>query len=130
MDPGPKLIMGDLNGSWEFSPTAMALSNEQGWTDIGNDGLRRQGRPGQATCHTNGDAKESRIANSRMTPAIVKCHADESSDYPTHRPLCIEVLTKLFGFNVREPRKTTHFASMMEQHIEGEIDVENKKKGR
>ena len=105
-EPGPKLIMGDLNGSLESFPTATALIKEQGWTDIGNDEHKCQGKPGRATCHTKEDAKESRIdfilANSRMMPAIVKCYVDESSDYPTHRPLCIEVLTRLLDVNVKE----------------------------
>ena len=51
------------------------------------------------------EAKESRIdfilANNRMTPAIVKYHVDENSDYPTHRPLCIEVLTRLLELTSR-----------------------------
>ena len=124
--------MGDSNGSLEFFPTAMSLINEKGWTDIGNDSLRCQGRPGQATWHTNDRVKESRIdfiiANNRMTPAIVICHVDESSDYPTHRPLCIEVLTKLLEFNVKELRRPTNFPNMMEQRIEDEIDVEDKRR--
>ena len=37
MEPGPKLIMGDLNGTLDSFPTAMALIRNQGWTDIGND---------------------------------------------------------------------------------------------
>ena len=82
--------MGDLNGSLEMFPTEMALINEHGWTDIGNDDLRCQGKPGRTTCYTKEEAKESRIdfilANNRVTPAIVKCHVDECSDYPTHRP--------------------------------------------
>jgi len=110
----------------------MALINEQEWTDIGNGELRCQDRPGRATCYTKDKAKESRIdfiiANNRMTPAIVKCHVDESSDYPTHRPLCIEVLTKLLEFNVKELRRPTNFACMMEQRIEDELDEEAKKR--
>ena len=51
-----------------------------------------------------------------MKPAIVKCYVDESSDYPTHRPLCIQVLTKLLEFNVKELRRPTNFASMLEQN--------------
>ena len=132
MDPGPKLIMGDLNGSHETFPTAMALINEHGWTDIGNGDLRCQGRPGRTICYTKEEAKESRIdfilANNRMTPAIVKCHVDEGSDYPTHRPLCIEVLTRLLEFNVKELRKPTHLAIMMEQRIEAELEKEAKKR--
>ena len=95
----------------------MNLINEKGWTDICNASLRCQGRPGLATCHTNDRAKESRIdfilANNRMTPAIVKCYVDENSDYPTHRPLCIEVLTKMFEFNVRELRRPTNFTNLI-----------------
>ena len=92
MEPGPKLIMGDLNGSLENSPTALALIKEHGWTDIGNDEVRCQGKPGRTTCYTKEEAKESRIdfvlANNRMTPAIAKCYVDECIDYPhTQTPL-------------------------------------------
>lgn len=132
MDPGHKLIMGNLNGNLDFFPTAMALINEHGWTDIDDDELRCQGKPGRATCYTEDEAKESRIdfiiANNRMTPALVKCYVDESSDYPTHRPLCIKVLTKLLEFNVKELRRPTNFASMMEQRIEEELAREANKR--
>ena len=63
-----------------------------------------------------------------MTPAIVKCYVDESSDYPTHRPLCIEVITKMLEFNVRELRRPTNFANLLEQQISEEIDDESKKR--
>ena len=80
---------------------------------------------GRATCYTKDESKESRIdfitANNRMTPAIVKCYVGENSDYPTHRPLCIEVLTKLLEFNVEELRMPTIIASMIEQRIEDEL---------
>ena len=85
MELGPKLIMGDLNGNLAAFPTALALIKEHGWTDIGNDDHKCQGKPGRTTCYTKEEAKESRIdfvlANNRMTPAIVRCHVDESSDY-------------------------------------------------
>jgi len=80
MEPGPKLIMRDFNGNLDAFPTAMALIKEHGWTDIGNDEGKCNGKPGRATCHTNANASESRIdfilANSRMTPAIVNCYVD------------------------------------------------------
>ena len=63
-----------------------------------------------------------------MTPAIVKCHVDESSDYPTHGPFCIEVLTKMLEFNVKELRRPTNFADIIEQQTSDEIDLENKKR--
>lgn len=112
MEPGPKLIMEDLNCSLENFPTAMALIKEHGWTNIGNDDHNCQGKPGRTTCYTKEEAKESRIdfilANSMMTPAIVKCYVDEGSDYPTHRPLCIEVLTRMLEVNVKELQKAYH----------------------
>ena len=82
MEPGPKLIMGDLNGSLESFPTGMALIKEHGWTDIGNDDHKCQTNPGRTTCYTKEEAKESRIdcifANNRMAPAIAGCHVDET----------------------------------------------------
>ena len=126
MEPGPKLIMGDLNGALEAFPTAVALIKEHGWTDIGNDETKCQGKPGKATCKTNKDATESRIdfilANSRLTPAITTCYVDESSDYPTHRPLIIEIVTKLLENTSRELKKPTNFAKMFTQKIEDEIE--------
>ena len=50
------------------------------------------------------------------------------STTPTHRPLCIEVLTRLLEFNVKELRKPTNFASMLEQRIEAELDAEATRK--
>ena len=132
MEPGPKLIMSDLNGSLEAFPTPMAFLREHGWTDIGNDDHKCQGKPGRATCYTKEEAKESRIdiilANSRMTPAIVKCYVDESSDYPTHRPLCIAVLTRLPEVYVKELQRPTNFANMFEQRIEAELVAAAKRK--
>ena len=126
MDPGPKLIMGDLSSNLEAFPTAMALIKEHGWTDIGNDESKCNGKPGIATCHTNADADESRIdfilANSRLTPAIVNCYVDENSDFPTHRPLIIEVVTKLLEATIKELQKPTNFAWMLNQKIDKEVE--------
>ena len=63
-----------------------------------------------------------------MTPAIVKCFVDESSDYPTHRPLCIEVPTRMLEANVKELQRPINFASMFEQRIEAELETAVKKK--
>ena len=126
MDPGPKFIMGDLNGNIEAFPTAMALIKEHGWTDIGNDESKCHGKPGKATCKTNKDANESRIdfilANNRLTLAITSCYVDDNSDYPTHRPLIIEVLTKLLETTSRELKKPTNFAWMLNQKIDKEVE--------
>ena len=118
--------MGDLNGNLEAFPTAMALIKEHGWTDIGNDESKCHGKPGKATCKTNKDTSESRIdfilANNRMTPAITSCYVDDNSDYPTHRPLIIEVLTKLLEATSRELKKPTTFAWMFNQKFEKEVE--------
>ena len=107
-------------------PTAMALITERGWTDISNDETKCQGKPGQATCKTNKDVAESRIdfilANNRMTPAITKCYVDDYSDFPTHRPLIIEIMTKLLENTSRELKKPTNFANMLNQKIEEEAE--------
>ena len=73
----------------------------------------------EATCKTNKDVKESRIdfilANNRMTPAIISCYVDENSDFPTHRPLIIEVVTKFLESTFKELKKPANFAWMLNQ---------------
>ena len=80
----------------------------------------------KATCKTNKDATGSRIdfilANSRLTPAITICYVDGCSDYPTHRPLIIEIVTKLLEKTSRELKKPTNSAKMLSQKIEAEIE--------
>lgn len=126
MEPGPKLIMGDFNGSLDAFPTAVALLKEHGWTDIGNDEGKCNGKPGRATCHTIANSNESRIdfilANSRMTPAIVSCCVDENNDFPTYRPLIIEVVAKILEVDIKELQKPTNFAWMLNHKIEEEVE--------
>ena len=74
MPPGPKAIVGDLNGPIEAFPTLMELIKEEGWTDIGNHHTICEGMPGQYKCHCTDKTKESRIdyiiANDRLTPPL------------------------------------------------------------
>ena len=104
----------------------MALIKQHGWTDIGNDEIRCHGKPGRATCKTNKDARESRIdfilTNDRLTPAVMSCYVDENSDYPTHRPLIIEIVTKLLENTSRELKKPTNFAKLLERRIEQQVE--------
>ena len=83
------------------------------------------------TCHTNKDAKESRIdfilANSFMTPAITKCYVDLESDFPTHRPLIIEVWANLLERTTNELQTPTNYAKLMEEKVQEEIRAEAKK---
>ena len=50
-----------------------------------------------------------------MTPAIISCYVDENSDFPTDRPLIIEVVTKLLEATFKELHKPTNFAWMLNQ---------------
>jgi hypothetical protein len=110
----------------------MSLITEHGWTDIGNDESKCNGKPGRATCHTNANANESRIdfilANSRMTPAIANCYVDENSDFPTHRPLIIEVVTKLVEARSKELQNPINFAWMLSHKIDKEVEEAQIKK--
>ena len=97
LDPGPKLIAADLNGSIDAFPTLQGMLKEQGWHDVGMADDKCEGRPGQPTCHTNEGSRETRIdyifANSQLMQAIRKCHVDNTSGFLTHRPLAIEIVT-------------------------------------
>ena len=63
-----------------------------------------------------------------MTPAIVNCYVDENSDYPTHRPLIIEVITKILEVDIKELQKPTSFAWMLNQRIDEELEKAQAKK--
>ena len=63
-----------------------------------------------------------------MTPAIVKCYVDDSSDYPTHRPLVIEVLTRMLEVTVKELQQTANFARLFNQRVEEEAEKAAMKK--
>ena len=89
------MITGDFNAKIEALPTLEGMLKEQGWTDVGNNSGLCQGKPGQATCQSNDKAKESRIdyviANDYLTPSIKRCCVGEAGDFPTHRPLLVEI---------------------------------------
>ena len=46
----------------------------------------------------------------------------DSSDYPTHRPLVIEVLTRMLEVTVKELQKTTNVARLFNQRVEEEVE--------
>jgi hypothetical protein len=125
MEPGPKAMVGDFNGTVEAFNTLQGMLKEQGWTDVGNDKAKCKGTPGQATCQSNGDAKESRIdyciTNDRLTPAVISCAVDQSGDLPTHRSLFIEINTEELEKTTRELQKPTNFAKLFEEKVQEEI---------
>ena len=120
---GPKLIAGDLNGVPETFNTIIALTTEDGWTDVWMVGKLCNGEPGQYTCHSSEKAKESRIgffsANVWLYPAIAACKVDRCGDYPTHRTLIIEVNVETIEKVTRELQKTTNCAKLLEEKIQG-----------
>ena len=132
MDVGPKAISGDLNGPLEAFPTILEMIKDQGWTDVGGHEAICKGKPYQATCHTNESAAESRIdyfiANEQLTPAITHCEVDPSSDYPTHRPLCIDISTNDLKKKTKQLIKPTDMAEMMEERILKELKSDQDKR--
>ena len=138
MKPGPKMIAGDLNATIEALPTLEAMLKEQGWTDVGNHSGLCRGKPGQATCHTNGKAKESRIdyiiANDYLTPSIKQCWVEEAGGFPTHRPLLIEIYVKTMLRTTNQLIKPTNFAELFEEKVqkelaEAEVDLQQRQEG-
>ena len=108
-----------------YFPTIEAMIAEEGWTDIGNDTTKCGGKPGQFTCHANDGVQESRIdyiiANDRLTPAITSCRVDNDADYPTHRPIIIEVETKKLETETKQLQQPTNFAMMFEDKVQEEV---------
>lgn len=105
---GPKLIAGDLNGPPEAFQTIVTLTIENGWADVGRVSNLCDGAPGQTACHSKVTAKESRIdyfsANKWLFPAITTCRVDHCGNYPTQRPLIIEVSVDKMEKATRELR--------------------------
>ena len=77
------------------------------------------------TCQANADVKESRIdyfiTNDRLTPAVAACRVDNLADYPTHRPLIIDIITEELKVTTRELQKPTDFAELFEGKVQQEV---------
>ena len=125
MKPGPKMIAGDLNATIDALPTLEGMLKEQGWTDVGNHPGICQGKVGQPTCQSSEKAKESRIdyiiTNEYLTPSIKRCWVEQAGDFPTHRPLLIEVSVKRMQRTTNQLIKPTNFAEMFEAKVQKEI---------
>ena len=59
-----------------------------------------------------------------VSPAITACEVGQCDDYPTHRPLKIEVNVKQLEKVIRELHKTTGYAKLLEEKIQGKIQEE------
>ena len=125
MSEGPKAIVGDLNGDIEDFPTLGTLLKDQGWMDVGNDPAKCNGLAGQATCHNNHTTKETRIdyffANEYLIPAIKKCEVDNAGDFPTHKPLIVEVMTDKLINTTNQINKPTNYAMLFEEKVQREF---------
>lgn len=124
MDQGPKLIAGDLNGPTEAFPSLQAMLRDQGWFDVGAAEDKCGGEPGQPTCHTNEGARETKIsyliANAVLMPAIERCGVDQTSSFPTHRPLSIEVNIDKVVKMANKLQRPTNSAGMFEGRVQKE----------
>ena len=62
-----------------------------------------------------------------MTPAITLCSVDQCGDFPTHRPLVIEVETEKLERTTNELQRPTNFAQMLEDKVQEEAAQGDKK---
>ena len=109
------------------------MLKEQGWTDVGNHAGLCNGRPGQATCVTcqgNETVKESRIdyiiANSYLTPSIKQCWVDQAGEYPSHRPLMVEIYVKKLQRVVNKLNKPTDFSELFDEKVKEMVEAAQK----
>jgi len=69
------------------------------------------------------------IANAQLMLAITKCRVDNTSCFPTHRPLMIEISTDKLEIEVWQLQKPTNYAEMFEEKVqetyEQQEDVQN-----
>lgn len=92
---GPKLIASDFNGTHDGIQHLHDMITKHGWIDVG--ATRRLCPQGvnQNTCHTNSDAKQSRIdlipANCHAESALSNFKVDQEDLFLTHRPVGVEL---------------------------------------
>ena len=58
------------------------------------------------------------IANAQLMLAILKCRPDNTSCFPTHRPLGIEICTGKLEAVVNQLQKPTNFAELFEAKVQ------------
>ena len=55
---------------------------------------------------------------------MTACRVDNESDYPTHRPLIIDIATQKLQINTNELQKPTDFAVLFEEKVQEEVQQE------
>ena len=99
----------------------MSMIKEEGWMDVGTNSEKCGGHPNQPTCQVNASSRETRIdyviANDRLSLAITTCKVDRLADYPTHKPIGIEIQTEKLQSTTNENVKPTDFAELFEEKV-------------
>ena len=67
-----------------------------------------------------GSTTSSRM-NNYLTPSIKRCWVEQAGEFPTHRPLLIEVSVKRMQRTTNQLIKPTNFADMFEAKVQKEI---------
>lgn len=121
------MIAGVIDGTTDtFDTIQDPLTQEEGWADVGMDDKICGGKAGQATCHAQEAAKASRIdyifSKPWLTPALDNCRTDRCDDYPTHKPLMVDIRIKELKQSVREHQPTTDVAKPIEDMIQNKIE--------
>ena len=123
---GPKLIAADLNGDTQNFGALSEMLLKQGWVDAGMDPKACKQGVGMPTCHTNGEAKESRIdfifLNPQLAPALEDCMVDMEDLIKTHRPLIVKLRMGRIQTTARTLEKTTDYSELIAQKIQHGID--------
>ena len=58
---------------------------------------------------------------------MVKCHVDQEGQFPTHRPLVMEIASQMVTKITRELIKPTNFAQLFEDKVQSEYQQELEK---
>ena len=94
----------------------MEMIQEEGWSDIGANYDKCLGQPNQPTCHTNPSAQETRIdyciANATLAPSIIKMEVDRNANFPTHRPIRVEIATEWVQHKLNILHTATNLAEL------------------
>ena len=124
-EPGPNMLIGDINGDLENFSAIQDLIKEHGWIDIGSSPHLREGKPNEPTCNVRTDAAETRrdyiLVNPELLDAVQGYRVLIEDTFPTHQPIQISLdITKL-KFEKRILRKPVSAAEAFEEDIANKI---------
>ena len=121
-EPGPKMLVGDLNGDLEGLPIVQHLLKEKGWVDVGSQEHLCIGGIDEPTCNINSDCKANRrdfiLINDILYDAAKGYRVSKEDVYPTHRPIQISLDLEKLRIENRTLRKPTSAAEAFEERVE------------